>query len=186
MKKMIIPLTLLMLTFTGCDASKMDTMTCTYENETNGIKTKIVNSIDYQDTEVKKINMTYSYDYINNNNEIDGVGTGTDGTTNDSQKDKDGIVDGVVGDTFDSIINGVTDTILDIAGLKDRHQKIQEKYNSINGFSAENVTDTDMSYKTTYILDFDTITEDELTSLNLSRDLSSLKNIYIQQGYYCK
>ena len=46
------------LLLSGCDASKMDTMSCEKEYDTNnGIDTKITYSIDYENNEVKKVRM---------------------------------------------------------------------------------------------------------------------------------
>ncbi len=128
MKKLLILSIMVMLLLTGCGAGVTDTLRCTYENTSDNLMTKITYNIDYQDTDVKKMRVTYDYhtDIMNDTdgdgrNDIDGVGTGTDGTTNDTQIDEDGIIDGIVGSTIDSIVNGVTDVILDIAGLRDRH-----------------------------------------------------------------
>ena len=117
---------------------------------------------------------------------MDGVGTGTDGTTNDTQIDNDGIVDGIVGSAIDSIINGVTDTILDISGIRDRHVNVQNTYGNINGFSVQNTNDTtDNDYRVTYIIDYDNISDEDLARLNLSRDIDTLRSNYINQGFNC-
>ena len=115
----------------------------------------------------------------------DGVGTGTDGTTNDTQQDNDGIVDGVVGNAIDSIVGGVTDVILDIAGIRDRHTTVQNRYANMNGFSIQNTTDTDNNYRVTYVIDYDTISDNDLSNLNLSRDINTLRDTYTSQGFSC-
>lgn len=194
MKKLLILSIMVMLLLTGCGAGVTDTLSCTYENTSDNLMTKITYNIDYQDTDVKKMRVTYDYhtDIMNDTdgdgmNDIDGVGTGTDGTTNDTQIDEDGIIDGIVGSTIDSIVNGVTDVILDIAGLRDRHSMVQNTYGNINGFSVQNTNDTnDSNYHVTYIIDYDTISDADLTTLNLSRDINSLRNNYVSQGFTCK
>ena len=194
MKKILFLSAILMLTLTGCGAGATDTLSCTYENTSANLTTKITYDIDHQDTEVKKIRATYDYqmNVINDTdgdgqNDIDGVGTGTDGTTNDTQIDNDGIIDGVVGSAIDSVINGVTDVILDISGLRDRHTMVQNNYGNINGFSVQTTNDmNDNNYRVTYIIDYDTISDDDLMTLNLSRNVNSLRNNYVSQGFTCK
>ena len=122
----------------------------------------------------------------NNGNQIDGVGTGTDGTTNDTQIDDDGIVDGVVGSAIDTIVGGVTGIILDSAGLRDRHANVQNTYGNITGFSVQNTNDVDNNYKVTYVIDYDTISDDDLARFNLSRDLDDMRNNYVNQGFTCR
>lgn len=122
----------------------------------------------------------------NNNNEIDGVGTGTDGTTNDTQQDDDGIIDGIVGSAIDTIVGGVTGIILDSAGIRDRHATVQNTYGNITGFSVQNTNDVDNNYKVTYVIDYDTISDDDLARFNLSRDLDTMRDNYVNQGFTCK
>ena len=194
MKKLLFLSITVMLLLTGCGAGVTDTMSCTYENTSANLTTKITYNVDYQDTDIKKVRVSYDYhaDMMNDTdgdgrNDIDGVGTGTDGTTNDTQIDDDGIIDGIVGSAIDSVINGVTDVILDIAGLRDRHSMVQNTYGNINGFSVQNTNDmNDNNYHVTYIIDYDTISDADLTTLNLSRDINSLRNNYVSQGFTCK
>ena len=194
MKKLLILSIMVMLLLTGCGAGATRTLSCSYENTSSNLMTKITYNVDYQDTEIKKVRVTYDYhsDVMNDTdgdgvNDIDGVGTGTDGTTNDTQIDEDGIIDGIVGSAIDSVINGITDVILDIAGLRDRHSMVQNTYGNINGFSVQNTNDVnDNNYHVTYIIDYDTISDEDLTTLNLSRDINSLRNNYVSQGFTCK
>ena len=194
MKKLLFLAVAFMITLTGCSIGATDTMSCSYENVSGNLTTKITYNIDHMDNEVKKLRVTYDYhtNVINDTdgdgrNDIDGVGTGTDGTTNDTQIDNDGIVDGIVGSAIDSVINGVTGVILDVAGLRDRHTTVQNTYGNINGFSVQNTNDvTDNNYHVTYIIDYDTISNDDLSTLNLSRDIDSLRNNYVSQGFTCK
>ena len=194
MKKLLVLAIALMVTLTGCGAGATETMSCTYENMTGNLTTKITYSVDHMDNEVKKMRVTYDYhtDVIDDTdgdgrNDIDGVGTGTDGTTNDTQIDDDGIVDGIVGSAIDSVINGVTGVILDVSGLRDRHTTVQNTYGNINGFSVQNTNDiADNNYHVTYVIDYDTISDADLGTLNLSRDIDSLRNNYVSQGFTCK
>ena len=214
MKKIIFLSLLFFFTLTGCGAGATETMSCSYETKNGNITTKMKYDIDHEDKEVKKVRITYDYTQDENtsnngtnnttngttnnttndtnknkdtdNDMLDGVGTGTDGTTNDTQKDKDGIIDGVIGNGIDAIVGSVTDVILDLSGLKERHANVQGTYGNMTGFSVQNTTDTDNNYKVTYVIDFDTISDDDLKKLNLSRDIDTLKNNYISQGYTCK
>lgn len=209
MKKLLILSFMAIMVLTGCDASVMDTMSCSLENTSGGLTTRMKYDIDYQNDEIKKVRITYDYsqndmngnsrqsdngntdntDNTNNNNgtnQTDGVGTGTDGTTNDTQIDNDGIVDGILGSAIDGIVGGVADVILDVAGLRDRHNTVQNTYGNIAGFSVQNTTDNDNNYKVTYVIDYDMISDDDLRTLNLSRDLNTLKDNYVSQGFTCK
>lgn len=208
MKKILIISFISIILLTGCGAGATETLSCTFENTANNLTTKISYNIDHEEEEIKKVRVTYDYkqeetnttreDGTNtttgdtntttdeNNNKTDGVGTGTDGTTNDSQPDEDGIVDGIVGSAIDGIVGGVTDVILDVAGLKDRHATVQNTYNNVNGFSVGNTTDVNNNYKVTYVIDYDTISDDDLNRLNLSRNLSNLRDNYVSQGFTCK
>lgn len=191
MRKIIGAALVLTLFLSGCGPVTTKTMSCTYENTAGTLTSKTTYNVDYQNSEVKKVRITYKYhnDAVNNANDdgqTDGVGTGTDGTTNDTQIDNDGIIDGVVGSAIDSIINGVTTTILDISGLRDRHATVQNTYGNIPGFSIQNTSDmTDNDYIVTYIIDYDNISDDNLNGLNLSRDINTLRSNYTNQGFTC-
>ena len=187
MKKIITMSLLSIMLLTGCDLTATDTLSCDYQNTAGNLTTKINYSIDHNEDEIKKVRITYNYSQTDNpDSHTDGVGTGTDGTTNDNVPDNDGIVDGVVGDTLNDIIGGVTDIILDVAGLRDRHATAQTTYGNMNGFSVGNTTDTDNNYKVTYVVDYDQISDADLTRLNLSRDLPTLRSNYVSQGFTCR
>lgn len=210
MKKLFAGALCSIFLLTGCGAGATDTMSCTYENAGTNLTTKMTYKIDYEGKEVKKLRVTYDYRQNTNsnttngnddigtnngntdnngttgNNNTDGVGTGTDGTTNDTQPDNDGIIDGVVGSAIDSVINGVTGTILDISGIRDRHANVQNTYGNITGFSVQNTNDnTDNNYHVTYVIDYDTISDNDLATLNLSRDIDTLRSNYTLQGFTC-
>ena len=207
MKKYFILAIFGVFMLTGCDIGTTKTMSCTYKNTSGNLTSKMTYKIDHQGNDVKKVRISYDYHMDentemnntgtnnstndnssnnNNTNQMDGIGTGTDGTTNDTQADNDGIIDGVVGSAIDSVIKGVTDTILDISGLRDRHANVQNMYGNINGFSVQNTSDTtDNNYHVTYVIDFDTISDNDLNTLNLSKDFDTLKRNYTSQGFTC-
>lgn len=191
--KKILMLSSLLVVLTACSLSRTKTLSCRYTNVNNGLTSNISYDIDHEGDEVKKVRITYNYKQDNtstnrnstNDNMMDGVGTGTDGTTNDTQPDNDGIVDGIVGSAFDTAINGVTSTILDISGLKSRHRMIQDQYSNANGFSYQNTTDTDNNYSVTYVIDFDNMTDNDISGMNFNRDLATLRTTYTNQGFTC-
>ena len=202
MKKLFILSCASIFLLTGCGAT--ETLSCEYRDTTDTMTTKIHYDIDHQDEEIKKVRITYNYDFTDNANDntrttgdttmnnngttthTDGVGTGTDGTTSDTNIDDDGIVDGVVGSVIDTIVGGVTGVILDAAGLRDRHNTVQNTYGNVNGFSVQNTNDANNNYRVTYVIDYDTITDSDLARFNLSRDFDSLRTTYVNQGFTCK
>ena len=189
MKKVFL-LLLFTSILTGCGMPAMETINCSYQSNTDTLSTNIMYNIDYQGEEVKKVRITYDYmvNTPNDNTDLgtDGVGTGTDGTTNDTEPDEDGIVDGIVGSAIDTVIGAVTDTILDVAGIRDRHNIVLNTYGEINGFSVTNTDDlTDNNYRVTYVIDYDTISDADLSTLGLSRDINTLKDNYTSQGLIC-
>jgi hypothetical protein len=201
MRKLFILSCASILLLTGCGAT--ETLSCEYRDTTNDMATRIHYDIDHQNETVKKVRITYNYDFTNNANgnngtardttnnngmttHTDGVGTGTDGTTNDTNIDDDGIVDGVVGSVIDTIVGGVTGIILDSAGLRDRHATVQNTYGNVNGFSVQNTNDTNDNYTVTYVIDYDTISDTDLNTFNLSRDLDQMRNTYVNQGFTCR
>ena len=254
MKKLFVLSFASILLLTGCGAT--ETMSCSYSTNANNGTTKVTYDIDHEGDEIKKVRITYNYDFDNNTNggndnttgnnnarvggndttndnmndntdttndntgtdvttgttndnndgnnngittynndnnannndngHTDGVGTGTDGTTSDTNIDDDGIVDGVVGSAIDTIVGGVTGIILDSAGLRDRHANVQNTYGNITGFSVQNTNDANNNYKVTYVIDYDTISDSDLARFNLSRDLDTMRDSYVNQGFTCK
>lgn len=259
MKKLFVLSFASILLLTGCGAT--ETMSCSYSTDANNGSTKVTYDIDHEGDEIKKVRITYNYDFDNNNgdngnngttnngdntdtnvgdndnaegvftdegtgvvdgstdtnnsgnnnntntgnnttrntndntnnntngndkNHTDGVGTGTDGTTNDTHIDDDGVVDGIVGSAIDTIVGGVTGIILDSAGLRDRHATVQNTYGNVNGFSVQNTNDANNNYKVTYVIDYDTISDTDLTTFNLTRNLDDMRTNYVNQGFTCK
>jgi len=198
MKKILLCLGIIVL-LTGCGKEEQ-MMTCTRENTTNGLTSGTEYLVTYTDDEVSHVRITYNY---NQDTKTDGVGTGTDGTTEDgkeatNEKDKDsvdgviednddndGIVDGIVGDAADMVIGGIYNTILDISGLKDRHTSDMNTTN-IEGFTSSVENNTNTSYKVVYNLDLTKISDDDINRFNVDRSYTTLRNNYTNQGLTCK
>lgn len=187
MKKILICLGIMLL-ITGCGETT-DNLKCNSTTTANGLTTDITYDIDYNDKDVKYVTITYKYKQDTNttNNDVDGVGTGTDGTTEDKDVNEDnGIVDGAVGDAIDEGVDAVTDTILDIAGIKTTYENQMSNYDNIEGFSYDVDKDTDEEYTVVYKIDLDKISDTDLARFNVDRDFDTLKTTYQDLGYTCK
>lgn len=180
MKKALLVVALIAV-LSGC-TTNTKTLTCTGENTSGNITSKTKYIIDYDDNEVKKIMVTYDY----RDNHTDGVGTGTDGTTSDTDLDDDGIIDGVVGEALDDVVTIVTDTILDIAGIKTRHNTRFGTYTNTEGFTTMIDSDNDNDYKVTYTYDLTKLSDTDITSFGINRDFNTLKDTYTSRGLTCK
>ena len=164
----------------GCGTT--ETLTCTDNNTLGTLTSNSTYKIDYKDNEVQMITVTYEY----KDSHVDGVGTGTDGTKNDTDTDSDNIVDGVVGDALDDVVTGVTGTILDISGIKTRHDERFGTYTNTEGFMTSVDNDTDTDYKVTYTYDLSKLSNEELTNFGINRNFESQRNIYTNRGMTCK
>lgn len=197
MKKILLVLSVLFL-MSGCD-NGTDTLSCSSTSTANGVTTKTTYNIDYKDDDVKHVTITYDYNQDTNNNtnnanddeKMDGVDVDTDGIDNDkatrnNDLDSDDVVDGVVGDAIDGTVNGVKDTILDIAGIKNTYENQMSSYKNIEGFSYKVDVDNDNEYKVIYEIDMDKISDSDLTRFNVTRDFSDIKTNYEDLGYTCK
>lgn len=203
MKKSIIVLgTIFVIVFiTGCSLTGMETYSCTSTSTSaDGLTTKITYDITHSNDTVDMVKITYDYrqeDTDENEDstmlsntiervvgdDVDGLNADTDGN---SDTDNDEVIDGIVGDTLDAIINGVTDTIVDIAGLKDRHNVVSDRYGDLEGVTI-NVEDNDEdSYKVVYDIDMAKISDDDLDIFNLDRSFETLKGNYNSLGLMCK
>ena len=194
---MFFGVTSVSLLLSGCGTNEM--LTCTDEVTSNGMTTMTRYDIEYKDNDVKHLKMTYHY---TQDEKIDGVGTGTDGSASDGNdtnnddiagnidsnesNDRDDVVDGAVGDAIDGATNTVTDTILDLAGIRDRYNNQLNTYNDIEGFSSNVQTDSDNEYMIVYDIDYDTISDSDLALFNASRDFNTLRSNYESQGLTCK
>lgn len=181
MKKALLLIAVVAI-LSGCGTT--DTLTCTADNTVGTLTSKSTYKIDYRDKEVKKLTVTYEY----KDNHTDGVGTGTDGTTDDknTDTDPDGVIDGVVGEALDDVVTGVTDTVLDIASIKDRHNTRFGTYTNTEGFMSKVDMDNDTDYKVTYTYDLSKLSDDDLTTFGISKDFDTQKNTYTNRGLTCK
>jgi hypothetical protein len=202
MKKIILCLGIMFL-ISGCNGAT-NNMKCNSTTTTAGLTTDTTYEIDYKDKDVKYVKITYKYNQENaNTSTTDGVGTGTDGTTRDrtsdtsstsatsdttsTTSDKNDVVGGVVGSAVDDGIDAVTDTILDIAGIKTRQEQLLQGYNNITGFSYDvKDKDNDNEYTVIYKIDLTKISDTDLARFNIDRNIDILKTTYENQGYTCK
>ena len=70
-------------------------------------------------------------------NDKDGINADSDGITNNKSNKNttsDDVVDGLVGDTIDGAVDGVTNTILDLSGIKDKYENQITTYDGIEVF----------------------------------------------------
>lgn len=186
------------------DDVKYVTITYDYNQDTNGNGTTTDNARNNDtnnnatnnDAGNTDTNNNTTNDNTNNsarNNDADGINADTDGTTDDKDTtnnngniDSDEVIDGAVGDTIDGVVDGVTDTILDLAGIKSTYENQMSSYDNIEGFSYDVDVDNDNEYKVVYKIDFDKISDSDLTRFNVDRDFSTIKANYEDLGYTCK
>lgn len=179
MKKIIL-LALIIAVLSGCGTN--DKITCTTTNTVGNLTSSTKYSIDYRNNEIKKIVLTYDY----KETKKDGVGTGTDGTTSDEDNTGDGIIGGVAGKALDDVIDTTTDGILDIAGIKTRHNSRFGTYTNINGFTSDVNIDNAENYKITYTYDLTKLSDTDITTLGIDRDYTAYKNTLTNRGLTCK
>jgi len=208
MKKAIFLVGIILL-LSGCGTT--ESLTCTNINTVNGLTSNRTYKIDYKDDDVKMVTITYDYmgnstttnNTDNNQNNAgtgandtttnnidddnqDGVGTGTDGTTSDNNDNDGGIIDGVVGEALDDVVTGVTNTILDIAGIRTTHNNRISTYSNVTGFYTSIDTDSDNNYKITYKYNLEEMDDSDLSKFNLDRSFTTLRTNYTNQGLTCK
>lgn len=190
MKKILIALSVLFI-MSGCNQNT-DSLSCSSTTTANGVTTKTKYDIDYIDDDVKYVKITYDYSQPNtNNNDTDGLNTDTDGMDEDNNNnnntiESDDIVDGVVGDTIDDTVDGVKDTILDLAGIKNRYENQLSTYDNIEGFSYKVDVDSTTEYKIIYEIDMDKISDSDLARFDVTRDFSDIRANYEELGYTCQ
>jgi len=171
------------------DDIKHVTITYDYTQDTNTLNSNTTTD----NTNAGNNNANARNNNTNNNNDMDGVNADTDGLNDDNTTDNDAgslnaddVIDGVVGDAIDGAIGGVTDTILDIAGIKNTYENQMSSYDNIAGFSYEVDIDNDNEYKVIYEIDMAKISDSDLTRFNLGRDFSDIRDNYEGQGYTCE
>lgn len=190
MKKLFIFFTVMFLV-SGCDNAETKTLSCKSTNDQNGITTTTKYDFKYLDDEIKHVTITYDYSRNNMNEDVDGVNADTDGLDENQDNNKnvtssDDVVDGVVGDAIDETINTVTDTILDIAGIRDTFENQMSAFDGIEGFSYEVDTNTDNEYRVIYEIDMDKISDDDLSRFDIDRNFTNSRNSYEDLGYTCQ
>ena len=189
MKKIILCLGIMFL-ISGCNGAT-NNMKCNSTTTTAGLTTDTTYEIDYKDKDVKYVKITYKYNQENANTST------TDETTRDrtsdtsdttsTTSDKNDVVGGAVGSAVDDGIDAVTDTILDIAGIKTRQEQLLQGYNNITGFSYDvKDKDNDNEYTVIYKIDLTKISDTDLARFNIDRNIDTLKTTYENQGYTCK
>ena len=188
MKKLFV-IFLVVFLATGCDENT-EMLSCSSTTTQNGIVTKTDYDIEYVDDEVKYVTITYDYSQTNDDDEVDGVDVDTDGLDDDDDNaDNDvnanDVVDGVVGDAIDTTVDGVRETILDIAGIKNNYENQLATYDNIEGFSYDVDIDSNTEYKIVYKIDMDKISDADLATFNVSRDFSLVQENYEDLGYTC-
>lgn len=181
MKKALLIIAVIAV-LSGCGTTEK--LTCTTSNTVGNLTSNTTYMIEYQGNDVKLLTVTYDY----SDDHVDGVGTGTDGTTNDENTDNedDGIVDGVVGEALDDVVSGVTNGILDIAGIRTSHNARFGNYGNTEGFTTMIDTDNTTDYKVTYTYDFDKLSDTDITNFGISRDFETLRTGYTNRGMTCK
>lgn len=191
MKKILITLGILFI-MSGC-SENTEKLSCSSTTTANGITTKTTYDIKHNKDDVKFVTITYDYSQTttNDNDDIDGLNADTDGldkdnnAENNNNLDSDDIVDGVAGDVIDGTVNGIKETILDLAGIKNRYENQLSTYDNINGFSYKVDVDSDTEYKIIYEIDMDKISDNDLSRFDVSRDFSDIKSNYTDLGYTC-
>jgi len=187
MKKILVFLGITLL-LSGCGETT-ESLQCKQSITANGLTTNTTYDIDYENDDIKYVTITYNYkqDEYTTRNNLDGVGTGTDGTTQDDDvNENDGIVDGVVGDAVDEGVETITDTILDIAGIKNNYEQQLTMYDDLEGFDYKVDRNLENEYTVVYKIDLDKIDDTDLTTFNIDRNLKNTRTTYEDQGYVCK
>ena len=181
MKKALLIIAVIAV-LSGCGTN--DSLTCTTSNTIGNISSSTTYKIDYRDNNVKMMTVTYEY----RDGHTDGVGTGTDGTTEDDDTagETDGVIDGVVGETLDDVVMGITNAALDLTDIRNRHNNRFGTYTNIDGFRSSIDTDNDNDYKVTYTYDFDKLSDDDISTFGISRDYNTMQSMYTNRGLTCK
>ena len=189
--KKIFAIFLVLFLASGCDENT-EMLSCNSTTTQNGIVTKTRYDVEYVNDEVKYVTITYDYSSTNDNDDVDGVNVDTDGLDEDdnnmgnNSRNADNVVDGVVGDAIDTTVDGVRETILDLAGIKNRYENQLTTYDGIQGFSYDVDVDSNTQYKIVYKIDMDKISDTDLAQFNVSRDFSGIQDSYEDMGYTCR
>ncbi len=216
MKKVLLIMAVIAV-LSGCGNREM--LTCTTDNTLAGITSTTTYNIEYAGTDVKKVTATYKY----SNGHVDGVNTGTDGSTEDKgttgngtnttgtgatgngtgttgtgttdtgtpgviedNDGADGIIGGVTGEVLDDVVSFTTDSILDMAGIRTRHNARFGTYTNTDGFTTAIDTNDDNNYKVTYTYDLDRLSDDDINGFGMSKDYDTLRSMLTGRGLTCK
>lgn len=226
MKKALLIIAVIAI-LSGCGNREM--LTCTTDNTMAGITSNTTYNIEYDGTDVKTVTATYKY----GTGHIDGVNTGTDGTTEDNgtgtgttgttdtttgtetgttntgtgtagtnagtgtettvtpgviedNDGTDGIVGGATEEILDDVVSFTTGTILDMAGIRTRHDARFGTYTNTDGFTTAVDTNDDNNYKVTYTYDLDKLSDDDINGFGMSKDLDTLRSMLTGRGLTCK
>ena len=184
---------------TGTDGSAVDNDNNTTNNTTNDNTNNNTTTNNNNNNNTNNNNNNTTNNTTNNDNNVNNTTTNNNSRTNDNTAgdidtssnddndiDGDDIVDGVVGDAIDTTIGAVTDTILDISGIRDTYTNQINSYGNISGFTSRVDVDNDNEYKVVYEIDMDTISDNDLARFNVDRDLNTLRDMYEAQGLTCK
>lgn len=160
------------------------------DNDTSNDNTK-TNGTSDDNTATNGADNNQTTDTGSTREKQDGVNSDTDGISEEKDSNanlkSDDVVDGVVGDAIDSTIDGVTNTILDLAGIRTTYENQMNTYGNISGFSYKVDKDIDNEYKVIYSIDMDKISDSDLSKFNIpSRNFKDLKTNYQDLGYTCK
>lgn len=153
-------------------------------NNTNNANNTTKNDVDGVNADENGKTTTDNTDGVNA--DTDGITGDEDVNKNDNKTNSNEVIDGAVGDTIDGAINGVTNTILDLAGIKKTYENQISSYENIEGFSYKVDVDDENEYKVIYKIDMDKISDSDLTRFNIDRDLSTTRSNYEDTGYTCK
>lgn len=195
MKKILISLSVLLL-MAGC-GEENKSLTCRLNSTSTGLTTDTKYEIKYMNDDVKRVIITYDYNQNNNattnNNETDGTNASTNGLdenksndNNDNTLESDDVVDGVVGDAIDGTVNGIKDTILDLAGIKSTYQNQMADLDNIEGLTYRIEQDNDNEYKIVYEIDLDKINDSDLSRFDINKDFDDMKSNLDSLGYTCE
>lgn len=177
------------------DGVRSDTDGLTEDNNSNGMDNNGNNARNNNgnnnDATNNDVNNNTDNDSVNTNNTANNGGNNNtnnnNGTTNNNQRTRtEDIVDGVVGDAIDSTVDGVRETILDIAGIRNNYENQLSTYDGIEGFSYKVDVDSNTEYKIIYDIDMDKISDADLAQFNVVRDFSGMKDNYEDLGYTCR
>lgn len=191
MKKVLLIIAVIAI-LSGCGNREM--LTCTTDNTLAGITSTTTYSVEYIGNDVKKVMTTYKY----SNGYVDGVNTGTDGSTEDNGTTTgspgviedgdgtDGIIGGVTGEVLDDVVSFTTGSILDMAGIRTRHDARFGTYTNTDGFTTAIDTNDDNNYKVTYTYNLDKLSDSDISNFGISRDYNTLRSTLVSRGLTCK